>query len=133
MAPRYPLTVPNSPPSGQILTPAENAIVSPAAGSTVTFTDWALDNATVSESTVQQIKVFMDGNYLGLATLGQPSTACSGYPGRPGCPNAGFTFMVPGSSMGVGQHLFEFVVRDSDSPTNLLKVNRPGIAGDSNT
>ncbi|MBL8239778.1 MAG: hypothetical protein JNM66_20300 [Bryobacterales bacterium] len=118
-----PWTVPNlttDPPSGQIATPLENATVSRS--QTLTFTGWALDNTLRTETAIQSIKVYMDGEYQGLATLGQPSTACGASPGRPGCPNVGFTFSMLGTSMSVGQHLFEFVVRDSDAPHNLLRV-----------
>lgn len=124
MAPWNVPNLPNNPPTGQIQSPAEGATVS----GTVPITGWALDNATHSETAISNIKVYLDGNYLGAATRNQPGTGCQAYPGRPGCENgqdrSGFHFALDTtqSTVSAGQHLLELVLFDSDTPVNLRTV-----------
>jgi hypothetical protein len=59
----------------------------------VTISGWALDNASTPISSINNVKVAVDGVVVGTATYGLPRTdVCATYPGRQGCPNVGFSY-----------------------------------------
>ncbi len=110
-------------PTVGIVSPAANATVS----GTITISGWAVDNATRSEGAIGSISAYIDGIPIGTATYGQPSSICaSTYPGRPGCPNVGYTLQWDTHISGVypynGPHTLMIVATDSDQPTNLRTV-----------
>ena len=105
-------------PSGAVLAPAANATVS----GNITISGWALDNATTVEGSVTSVTLYLDGNLLGTATMGQSSTACTTYPNRLGCPNVGFTYSLNTLGYGNGAHQLMVVLRDNDGPVNLRTV-----------
>ncbi len=114
----------------------------PAQGSTVSGTTpiqgWALDNLIVSESAIQVINVYIDGNFygsLGPASFTVRNDICGTWPGRPNCPNVGYstpwnsltvangvhtfqTFAVDGSGQ-VGASNVHFVTVNNTNPPNL--------------
>jgi hypothetical protein len=94
------------------------AIDTPAAGTqlasgNVVLTGWALDNSAVSGSAIRSVKVSVDGTFAGNATYGiSRPDVCTLYPGRPGCPNVGYSFQL---NLSTGPHTILVVATDSDS------------------
>jgi len=110
-------------PTVAIVSPAANATVS----GTITISGWALDNATRPEGSISSVAAYLDGVPLGTATYGQASNICATYPGRPGCPNVGFTLQwdthyANGGYVSNGSHTLMIVATDSDQPVNLRTV-----------
>ena len=65
----------------------------------------------------------MDGAVVGNATYGSSRPdVCGAYPGRPGCPNVGYTFTLNTGNMSPGQHVITVTALDSD------QVPEPGAA-----
>jgi hypothetical protein len=98
-----------------------NALPATVSG-TVNITGYALDNATRSESAIHKVEIYRDGFLIGQATYGLPSTACSTAPGRPGCPNVGFSFPWDTTKEVNGSHTVRVVATDSDVPNSLFTL-----------
>jgi len=87
----------------------------PANGSTVagpvTVSGWTLDNATV----INGVQVLVDGSPVGTATYGiyRPDV-CNVYPGRPGCPNVGYSFTWDSTTVAPGNHTITVSAADAD-------------------
>ena len=79
-----------SPPSVNIDTPVAGAVVT---SGTVTITGWAIDNTSSVGTAIASVVVKVDGTVAGNATYGiSRSDVCTVYPGRPGCPNVGYSY-----------------------------------------
>src|SRR5262249_59586943 len=79
------------PPSGNIDIPGKNGIVS----GTITVSGWALDNTSAVGSAISAVHISVDGIVVGTATYGlSRPDVCAAYPGRIGCPNVGYTFLL---------------------------------------
>jgi hypothetical protein len=77
----------------------------------VTLTGWALGNPGGAPVTILQ--VYVDDHYMGLASYGMPrADVCTAYPGRPGCPNVGFTYPIDVSQLSAGTHTLKITVLD---------------------
>jgi N-acetylmuramoyl-L-alanine amidase len=99
--------------------PPSVAIDSPTAGSVVTgvinVTGWALDNTSVVGTAISGVQVSVDGVSAGNATYGVNRTdVCNAYPGRPNCPNVGYTFALNTASYAQGTHVITVTAVDSD-------------------
>lgn len=124
------------PPTIQLNSPAAGATVS----GTVTIAGWALDNNQRAETSVQKVEIFLDGNKI-TEILPQQfvnSTACTQYPGRPSCPNVGFSYawnttasidpVQPGIGPPAnGTHELMIIATDLDTPDSLKAVLRRTI------
>src|SRR5207245_2165218 len=91
----------------------------PAQGSTisgiVTVSGWAVDNAAQVGTAISSVQVKVDGTVVGTATYGSNrSDVCAAYPGRPGCPNVGYSFSLNTSSLSPGSHIITVTATDSD-------------------
>jgi hypothetical protein len=107
------------PPSLAIETPATGATVS---GAAVPITGWALDNAAQEETAISKVEVYVDGTKVGDAQYGLAhATACSSgqYPGRPGCPNVGYSFNWNSASVANGEHTILVSATDTDLLSGL--------------
>ncbi len=107
------------PPSLAIETPAAGATVS---GAAVPITGWALDNAAQEETAISKVEVYVDGTKVGDAQYGLAhATACSSgqYPGRPGCPNVGYSFAWNSASVANGEHRILVSATDTDLLSGL--------------
>lgn len=95
------------------------SVATPTAGATVSgtvnVTGAALDNATQVENDITSVEIYIDNVFKGYATLGQSSTACTMYPGRPGCPNVGFTYALNTGLLTNGTHTLKVVAWDFDT------------------
>jgi hypothetical protein len=121
------------------------AIDSPTSGAAVsgmiTVTGWALDNASGVGTPINSVQVMVDGVAAGTATYGLPRPdACGQYPGRPGCPNVGFSFSLNTGTYSQGTHVISVVATDSDaSPdtgvasTSVTVVPAPSVMIDNIT
>ncbi len=104
--------------------PPSVAIDQPSAGATVagavTINGWALDNTAQVENSITAVEVYLDGvqpaNKLGNATYGSSrSDICTSYPGRPGCPNVGFSYVWDSSGVSPGLHTIRVIATDNDA------------------
>src|SRR5207253_2329701 len=95
-------------------------IDAPAAGSTVsgtvTVVGWAIDNSSAVGTAISSVQVKVDGTIVGAATYGlSRPDVCAVYPGRPGCPNVGYSFSLDTSTLTVGSHTITVTATDSDT------------------
>jgi parallel beta-helix repeat protein len=97
-----------SPPLVNIDVPAAGATVS----GTLNISGWAIGNATA----VATVQVSVDGTVNGTATYGlSRPDVCMVYPGRPGCPNVGFTYALNTASLSAGSHTITVAATDSSA------------------
>jgi hypothetical protein len=98
-------------PTVSIDAPAPNAVVS----GTVTVSGWAVDNATTVGTAIGSVVVKVDDVVIGNATYGlNRADVCGAYPGRPGCPNVGYTFALNTSGLSAGTHTIMVYANDTD-------------------
>jgi len=101
-----------TPPTVYIDSPAPNANVS----GIVTVIGWAIDNAATVGTAISSVQVKVDGTVVGTATYGSSRPdVCAVYPGRPGCPNVGYSFSLDTSSLSPGSHTITLTATDSDT------------------
>jgi hypothetical protein len=104
--------------------PATVFIDQPVAGTvsgTVTISGWAINNAAAVGTAISGVQVLVDGAVVGSATYGlSRPDVCNAFPGRPGCPNVGYTFTWNTGNVSPGQHVITVTALDSD------KVPEPG-------
>jgi hypothetical protein len=102
------------------------AIDSPAPGAMLssgsfTISGWALDD----NSAISSVIVSVDGALVGTANYGiNRNDVCAAYPGRPGCPNVGYSLAL---NLSVGTHTITVSATDSDAMPdaglNTITVN----------
>ena len=95
-------------------------IDTPAPGTTVlgnvTVSGWAVDNAAAVGTAISSVQVKVDGTVVGTATYGlSRPDVCAAYPGRPGCPNVGYSYSLNTSTLNVGSHTITVTATDSDT------------------
>jgi hypothetical protein len=100
---------------GGTIRPPSVHIDSPAPGSTVsgsaTVSGWAIDNT----SAIGSVQVVVDGVPVGRAAYGASRPdVCSAYPGRVGCPNVGFSYVLNLGTLSAGQHTITVSATASD-------------------
>ncbi|MGB7758864.1 MAG: Ig-like domain-containing protein, partial [Bryobacteraceae bacterium] len=107
------VTAPVVIPSVHIDMPASGTIIS----GTATVAGWAIDNASTVGTAISGVQVLVDGVAVGAATYGvSRPDVCSVYPGRPGCPNVGFTYSLNTAALTLGSHVITVTATDSASP-----------------
>jgi 3-hydroxymyristoyl/3-hydroxydecanoyl-(acyl carrier protein) dehydratase len=103
-----------------LLMPPTVYIDAPMPGETisgiVTISGWAVDNASAVGTGISSVQVKVDGTVMGTATYGlSRPDVCATYPGRPGCPNVGYSFSLNTSTLSVGTHTLTVTGTDSDT------------------
>ena len=89
------------PPSVQIDSPTAGSVVS----GTITVNGWAIDSTSGVGTAISAIKVLVDGTTKGTATYGvSRPDVCAAFPGRPGCPNVGYTYSLNTAGLSLGAH-----------------------------
>jgi N-acetylmuramoyl-L-alanine amidase len=107
-------------PTVYIDTPSQGAAVS----GTVTVSGWAVDNASAVGTAISSVQVKVDGTVVGNATYGlSRPDVCVAYPGRPGCPNVGYSFSLNTSSLSPGTHTITVTATDSDTTPDSSSVS----------
>jgi hypothetical protein len=109
-------------------------VEAPAAGATVSGTlpvsGWAIDNASKVETAIAKVEVFVDGTKVGDATYGTPrADVCAVWPGRPGCPNVGFSYNWNTAAFADGPHVLRVMATDSDAAPHTAIVDRTVTIG----
>ena len=100
-------------PSVHIDMPASGATVS----GTATVAGWAIDNASTVGTAIGSVQVLVDGTPVGAATYGvSRPDVCAAYPGRPGCPNVGYSYSLNTATLTPGSHTVTVTATDSASP-----------------
>ena len=68
---------------------------------------------------IGSVQVLVDGAKAGNATYGSTRPdVCAAYPGRPGCPNVGFSYALNTATLSAGSHTIMVLATGTDSPTN---------------
>jgi hypothetical protein len=94
-------------------------IDTPTAGATLTagfltVSGWAIDNINAPLSSINNVKVLVDGVVVGTATYGLArQDVCAAYPGRQGCPNVGFSYSAC-CFLPSGTHTITVTATDND-------------------
>jgi hypothetical protein len=96
------------------------SIDAPAAGSalvgSVTLSGWALDSATAIGTAIKSVQISVDGAVIDNATYGiSRPDVCTTYPGRPGCPNVGFSYQLNSVALTNGTHTITVSATNSDA------------------
>jgi hypothetical protein len=105
-------------PSVNIDAPVPNVVIS----GMVSVTGWAIDNTTAIGTAINpnSLQVFVDGVLGGTATYGTyRSDVCAAYPGRPGCPDVGYTFNLDTLILSNGPHTITIWAADTDASPNI--------------
>ena len=101
------------PPSGD----PDVVIESPSAGAsvsnTVTVSGWALDNITNVDNAINQVRVLIDGVFVGNAGNYPRADICATY-NRTGCPNVGYRYDWDTTAYSNGSHTIRFEATDTD-------------------
>jgi N-acetylmuramoyl-L-alanine amidase len=106
------VTVSLGTPTVWIDSPVQGAVVSGA----VTVSGWALDNITAAGTAISSVQVKVDGSVVGNATYGTArADVCSVLPGRPGCPNVGYSYTLNATSLAPGAHTIAVCATDTDA------------------
>ena len=116
------VTVQATPPTVWIDIPTAGSMLS----GTVTVSGWALDNASAVGTAISRVQVEVDGSVVGTATYGlSRPDVCAVYPGRPGCPNVGYSYSLNTSTLSAGSHTITVTATDSDTPpdSGSMSVN----------
>jgi N-acetylmuramoyl-L-alanine amidase len=115
------------------------AIDTPTAGAnvtsgSVTVTGWAIDNISGIGNVIGSVVVKVDGATVGAAAYGSNrSDVCNAYPGRPGCPNVGYSYTLNTGALSTGPHTITVSATDADAPTDTgsasVSINVSNPAG----
>jgi hypothetical protein len=79
---------------------------------------WAIDNTSAIGTAINpgSLQVLVDGLPVGTAIYGSNrADVCDAYPGRPGCPNVGYTFSLNTLTLSNGPHTITVWATDTDS------------------
>ena len=86
---------------------------------TATISGWAIDGITGIGAPINNVLIEVDGAPVGLAVYGIPRPdVCAAYPGRPGCPNVGFTYLLNALFLSPGLHTITVIVTDTYKVSN---------------
>src|SRR5207237_1173513 len=81
----------------------ENPVPGSTVSGTITVAGWAVNNSAGVGTPIGSVQVKVDGVVAGNATYGlSRPDVCGAYPGRPGCPNVGFSFALNTAALSYG-------------------------------
>jgi N-acetylmuramoyl-L-alanine amidase len=100
----------------------------PAPNATVTgltpVSGWALEGlALPGTSAVTGVDIYVDGAKVGSATYGGVRTdVCAVLPGRPGCPNIGWGYLLDTTALASGSHVLKALATDGNGVTGFSQI-----------
>jgi hypothetical protein len=112
------------PPFGSVDAPAAGATQVYGPGEPITVSGWVLDNELVGK-----VRVEIDGQQVAEAPVSDARPdVCAVYPAYPGCPQTGFSAVIPTDGLAPCPHLLRVVAEDANgNPTTLgERVIEPG-------
>ena len=75
-----------------------------------------VDKASAVGTAISSVQFKVDGTVLGTASYGlSRPDVCAVSPGRPGCPNVGYSYSLNTSTLSVGTHTITVTATDSDT------------------
>jgi hypothetical protein len=103
-------------------------IDSPTSGTTIsgtaTISGWAIDNLTTIGTAISSVQIQVDGAVVGNATYGTArADVCAAYPGRPGCPNVGFSYQFNATGLNAGAHTLTVVANAANGSTGSSSIS----------
>jgi uncharacterized protein (TIGR03437 family) len=111
-------TVTNSSTSAITNIDSPNAASIPYSG-IATTSGWAIKTGVA----ISSVSVSIDGIPSGTATYGLPRPdVCTTYPGRPGCPNVGWTYMFDTDALLDGTHTLGVTATAADGTANTVST-----------
>ncbi len=89
-----------------------------------TFSGWAVNN----NAAISSVTVLVDGAPMGTAVYGSGSfgdrpDVCKVYPGRPGCPNVGWSILFDTSKLSNGVHTLEITAMATNGQFGSVSTN----------
>jgi hypothetical protein len=96
-------------------------IDSPAANATLTGTTtiqgWAIEDLSSTGLAVSTVDVYVDNVKVNTGNAyGAPrADVCTAFPGRPGCPNVGWSYNLNTSALAPGSHTLKIVATDTNN------------------
>jgi hypothetical protein len=111
---------PQPQPSVYIESPVANATLS----GTVAIGGWAIENtSTVGPAAISLVTVAVDGMQVGTATYGiSRPDVCGVFPGRPGCPNVGWSYNLNVSGLATGAHTLTVTATDASANSTSSQI-----------
>jgi hypothetical protein len=103
-------------------------IESPAAGATLSGTvaigGWSLENTSAAgPNAIGSIAVLVDGTQVGTAVYGiSRPDVCGVFPGRPGCPNVGWSYNLNVAALTSGSHTLRIVSADTAGSSSFTQT-----------
>src|SRR5262249_32350138 len=99
-----------------------------------TVSGWAIDNINGIGNVIGSVVVKVDGVTVGTATYGlNRADVCNAYPGRPGCPNVGYSYTLNTAVLSTGAHTVTVSATDTDATpdtgSNSVTINVSNPAG----
>ncbi len=87
---------------------------------TAAFGGWAIDdNAAISS-----VSIYVDGVLAGLATYGSVrADVCTAFPGRSGCPDVGWNFLLDTTKYANGTHILDVTAFPADGERETLSAS----------
>jgi hypothetical protein len=90
---------------------------------TIAVSGWAIDNDSTVGTAITGVQVLVDEAAVGTATYGvSRPDVCTAYPGRPGCPNVGYTYSLNTATLAPGPHTITVKATDSASPPDTGSI-----------
>jgi len=78
------------------------------------------ETIALRRTAITAVQVKVDGTVVGNATYGiSRPDVCNIWPGRPGCPNMGYTYQLNTGLLGAGSHTITVTAADSDGIPDL--------------
>jgi len=118
-----------------VTTPPWVDIELPAVGQTLsgttTISGWAVEGlSAVGVNAITSVAVLVDATQVGTATYGgaRPDV-CATLPGRPGCPNVGWSYDLNVSSLRPGTHTLKIVATDAAGVNGSAQVSFVAATG----
>jgi hypothetical protein len=90
----------------------------------VVVSGWAIDNTASPGTPIGSVQILVDGVVVGTATYGTArADVCAAFPGRPACPNVGFTYQLSTGFLSGGAHTITALATNQDNALNTASYS----------